>query len=299
VSKVLSTVLLTLVSVQSLFGQGGMRSDVEQSVDRRLTACGTFKPECLNRFLDYPPNPTLADSPFILSIAEALKLAKHPFPPNPKFWAKDVDFSCASPWNSGSGRLRAGTAISARHVVFSKHFPLWKGNRLVFVGTDGTPCACYVDRTKAMPDCDIMIASLETELPPTVTPAKILPRDFTNYVGKVEGLPVVTLTQFEKAYVGDLMIPLTNSVYDLISFHEPETPLRRSFYERCRGGDSGSPTFLLVGNEPILLFCLTTGMGGYGLHRFSRQIQKMMDELCPGYKLETFDFRTKAQGTQH
>lgn len=57
-------------------------------------------------------------------------------------------------------------------------------------------------------------------------------------------------------------------------------------------GDSGNPAFLLIGNERVLLYCLTSGGCGCGplLHIRRKEIQKTMDELCPGYTLECFDF---------
>ena len=59
------------------------------------------------------------------------------------------------------------------------------------------------------------------------------------------------------------------------------------------GGDSGDPAFLLIGDEPILLYCLHYGGVGSGppLHHHRKEIQKAMDDLCPGYKLEMFNFR--------
>ena len=56
--------------------------------------------------------------------------------------------------------------------------------------------------------------------------------------------------------------------------------------------DSGNPAFLLVGNEPILLYCLYSGGVGHGpaIHLYAKEVQKAMDELCPSYKLESFDF---------
>ncbi len=57
-------------------------------------------------------------------------------------------------------------------------------------------------------------------------------------------------------------------------------------------GDSGKPAFLLIGNQPILVYCLFTGGAGHGpsIHGSRREVQKAMDELCSGYKLEEFDF---------
>ena len=55
---------------------------------------------------------------------------------NRRFWLKGVDFSYVSPWNDSCGNQRAGPLIGKRHVIFAKHFPLWKGMRILFVGAD-------------------------------------------------------------------------------------------------------------------------------------------------------------------
>lgn len=281
---IISSVILSMIILAASMAVSSppFRSMVEASVDGRLAASGTFEPAALSRFVDYPPSGAVANS--------AMMYLNSPFKPNPKFWAKDVDFSCASPWNSAGGSVRAGTAISPRHIVFAKHFPLWKDVRVVFVGNDGSPCACYVDKVKALRKGDIMIASLDAELPPTVTPAKILPANYTNFIGQVEGLPAVAMTQEEKATVWDLTPLSTNSVYDLFNFLRTENPPRSQYRVKIRSGDSGSPVFLIAGREPILLYCLTTSQGGYAMHLFRNEIQTVMDELCPGYKLEEFDF---------
>ena len=64
------------------------------------------------------------------------------------------------------------------------------------------------------------------------------------------------------------------------------------FRDRLIGGDSGNPAFLLINDQPILIYCLTGGWSGSGdgLHFYQDKIQSLMDELCPGYKLEIFDF---------
>lgn len=241
-----------------------------ESVDNRLSGGEVVE---LSRFLNYP--------------AEA---SRGKFTPNPVFWGKGIDFSCASPWNSGAGAQRAGTLVSKRHFLCAKHFPLWKGVRMLFVDGDGEVCPCYVEATKVVPKSDIMVGLLNAEVTPNIHPAKILPPNYTNYLDRLEGLPVVTLNQQERAFVSDLVEPSTNYVRDLMCYHRPDDPKRMKCREKIRSGDSGSPVFLIMGNEPILLYCLTTSMGGYGLHFYRSEIQKAMDELCPGYKLETFDF---------
>ena len=218
--------------------------------------------------------------------------ARDHFRPNPKFWLKGVDFSCVSPWNSQAGRLRAGTAISKRHVIFAKHFPISRGTRIVFVDGEGNVCPCYIEKTKAIDHSDFMVGSLNAELTPNIRPAKILPPDYEKYIGDGKGLPTVTFDQYERALLAELRPISTNDLIQSMGSTESSTMNWCPFSRRMIVGDSGSPAFLLIGNEPI--FAYTLYFGGYGtgpaIHRFRREVQAAMDELCPGYKLETFDF---------
>ena len=228
----------------------------------------------LGRFLDYTRN------------------APHDrFVANPRFWLKGVDFSCVSPWNSACGGQRAGTAISKRHIVFAKHFPLWKDVRLVFADDAGGVCPCSIKATKEVPHTDIMVGLLNAELTPNIKPAKILPSDAARYLGDGRGLPVVTFDRWENVHIAALGAVPTNSTDCLMrSFRPPEELV--GFSARATGGDSGNPAFLIIDNEPVLLYCLYQGNfgAGHSLRFYQREIQKAMDELCPGYKLEEFDF---------
>ena len=249
-----------------------------ENIERRIADADPAV--CLSRFDDYPPSKGKLGFPRCLF--------ENPFPVNEKFWLKDVDFSCASPWNDSTGNLRAGTLISKRHIVFAKHFPLWKGVRILFVGADGGVCPCNVDAVREVPRTDIMIGLLNAEVTPNIRPAKILPPDFPKDIGDSKGLPIVTLTQHERAFLSECRGIATNSISNVVTTNTSWKALGGKIVV----GDSGNPAFLLVGNEPILLYCLRSGGVGHGpaLHRYRREIQAAMDALCPGYKLESFDF---------
>ena len=220
------------------------------------------------------------------------------FKPNPKFWAKEIDFSCASPWNSQGGRVRAGTLVSKRHIVFATHFPIDKGTRIVFVGQDGEVCPCWIEAVEHLEQSDISVGLLNADVTPNVHPAKIMPDNFEQYIGSGEGLPIVTLDQFERAIVNDSAkiakeLPDKEPIFTLAGKGKmPTDPQRLKFQRKMVVGDSGSPAFMIVGKEPILLFCLKFGGcgGGPAIHRRREDIQKAMNNLCPGYKLEEFDF---------
>ena len=249
-----------------------------ESIERRIADADPAV--SLSRFADYPPSRGRLGFPRCLW--------ERPFPANEKFWLKGVDFSCASPWSDEAGTLRAGTLISRRHIVFAKHFPLWKGCRVLFVDGEGEVCPCRVEATRALEKCDIAIASLDYEVTPNIRPAKILPDDFSRHIGDGKGLPIVTFNQREQAFLSECRGITTNSIANAASTNANWKALGGKLVV----GDSGNPAFLLIGNEPILLYCLHTGGVGHGpaLHRYRHEIQKAMDELCPGYKLESFGF---------
>lgn len=229
---------------------------------------------CLSRFVDYPP-------------------AKgNPFRPNPKFWLKDVDFSCVSPWNDSCGVLRAGTLISRRHIVCAAHFPLWEGVRIIFTDNELGSCPCRIAKTKKIEGTDIQVAALDAEVTPNIHPAKLLPDDYEKHIGDGNGLPVVTFNQREEAFLTELNAISTNLTFRRLGSHKSADAARASLRKPIVIGDSGNPAFLLIGSRPILLYCLKQGGygSGFALFRYRREIQAAMDELCPGYRLETFDF---------
>lgn len=248
------------------------------SLARRID--GADPAVCLSRFTDYPPSKGKLGFPRCLW--------EKPFPANEKFWLKDVDFSCASPWSDECGAVRAGTLISKRHIIFAKHFPLWKGCRVLFVDQVGEVCPCRVEATKGVDRSDIAIGLLDYEVTPSIHPAKILPEDFADHIGNGKGLPIVTFNQSEKAFLSECRFITSNTLSNAASTNAAWKALGGKIVV----GDSGNPAFLLIGNEPILLYCLLSGGVGHGppIHRFRREIQQAMDELCPGYKLECFDF---------
>ena len=235
---------------------------------------------CLSRFAAYPPSRGKLGFPRCLW--------EKPFPANEKFWLKGVNFSCASPWSNESGTVRAGTLISKRHIIFAKHFPLWKGCRVLFVDQQGEVCPCRVAATKALGECDIAVGLLDYEVTPSIHPAKILPDDYAKWIGDGKGMPIVTFNQREQALLSECCGITSNSVSNVASTNLSWKALGGKIVT----GDSGNPAFLLIGNEPILLYCLYSGGVGHGpaIHRYRNQIQEAMDELCPGYKLEAFDF---------
>ena len=158
----------------------------------------------------------------------------------------------------------------------------------MFVDSEGEVCPCHVAAIKALEKCDIMIGLLDYEVTPNIHPAKILPEDYAKHIGDGKGLPIVTFNQHEQMFLSQMTDINTNFLMNAAATNANWKTLGGKIVS----GDSGNPAFLLIGNEPILLYCLLSGGAGYGPSVFHRrkEVQKAMDELCPGYKLEAFDF---------
>lgn len=99
---------------------------------------------------------------------------------------------------------------------------------------------------------DLTIYTLDSPLPGTITPCKILPANYATYLSDVERHrpPVIVMDQQEKARVFDLFA-LANGVGGTKPTLAPD---REAFYELGLGQeDSGNPVFLIVNDALVLL----------------------------------------------
>ena len=227
------------------------------------------------------------------------------FEPNINFWAKDIDTSCASMWNveppmhGTNGWCRAGTAITPRHVIFAYHYTPWVGTVLYFMGTNNVVYTNVLAATGTINqyynETDISVGLLEHPLPSSVVPAKILPEDYSRFIGSGKGLPSTRFDQEEKLIVSELQ-PLPHKVnqHGSVSCVCSENVDRKAFYEPVMGGDSGNPRFIVLNNQVVLLCTMwsygsnSTGVGSYVLN-FRSRIQTLMDSLQEGYEIQEVD----------
>ena len=216
---------------------------------------------------------------------------------NTNCWAYSIDTSCASMWNSYSQNLRAGTAVSRRHVLVATHYPLWADVELVFCGNDGSICTNKIVASKAVGDTDITVVLLQNELPSNVTPAMILPSNYEFYLNTARYLPCILINQHESILVQEVNSLTTyrngNTTTPQVSGLSPCCGMRSNWYEPTIDHDSGSPRFLVVGNRVVLLNLTWYGPNSPGYGSFvtscKDSIQSVMDELCLGYALEELD----------
>lgn len=205
---------------------------------------------------------------------------------NPKGWARTINMTCASPWNSGGGPRQAGTLITQQHLVCAAHYGLWSGT-VRFVAKTGQTFDLAIAGREAIPNSDILVAKLEAPLPSLIKPAMMLPPNAFDFLGTGANIPVLILDQEEKALISNIF-NLNSS--GILSTMKPSEP-RLSFYEDKISGDSGNPIFLVYGDDVIILSHLRYGGAGAGpsyIHYY-QQIQNMVMAMGGSNTIPIFD----------
>ena len=194
-------------------------------------------------------------------------------------WANGLDLTGISPWNSGNSNLWAGTLITPCHIVMANHAYVVTGATIRFITDDGTVVTRTVMNSAQVGATDIRIGVLDSNVPDTITPVKVLPVDFKDWISLV-GLPVLYFDQEEKALVGEI----ASISEEICVIRDPLVATRHAFYETVISGDSGNPVFLVNGCELVLLFCFTSPTSGPVLHdEYRAAVEQVIDDLgvCP------------------
>ena len=223
---------------------------------------------------------------------------------NPDSWALGIDFSCTSVWNDSTNYQYGdpATLLSPQHVLLAKHACSPIGRNYTFQDVNGFRCVRTLVATRGIDRTDITIGLLDSELPSTFSPVKLLPVGYERYIGSGTFLPVLHMDQERKSLVQELpKMPSFPRRYYEIFCNRGHTPRRLDFYEGLVGGDSGNPCFLLLGNERILLYAVQGhqpgnyyASAGYHTMLFGSEIQEVMNILssargCPLFVLQSVD----------
>ncbi|XP_033753723.1 uncharacterized protein LOC117337050 [Pecten maximus] len=220
---------------------------------------------------------------------------------NPDCWAYDLDLTPISPWNSYGKTRKAGTLLSPRHAVWARHYSIRVNSTLRFVDRHNNVVDRTVIKTRALytntsahqsflHGHDMVVGLLDSDVPASISFAKVLPRNFTVLRPHMEmvRLPVFSTDFEEKALVADFSYMSGN----MASLTEPiTTSTRHKYYERKIVGDSGNPSFFIIDNQLLFLFVFTYGGAGSGTsiqYNFD-EINSIMAHLGGGYQLTEID----------
>lgn len=221
-----------------------------------------------------------------------------PYTPHPDFWLPDIDLSCAPTGQSAGDAfftqprgclLTPSVFVTAAHV-FQAHGPL-----IWFVGNNGQAYSRTVVNSDDSLGWDIDLILLDTPLPVAVRPAKLLPSDVASYIGPndfSQRLDTVVLDSESKAIsfswvnLSNAYVTANSSIGYLSATHHPSLI---GLTESVVVGDSGSPMFLIIDDEPVLVTCWHTAGYGPAYHSRLSAIQAIITAWRPGETISTID----------
>ncbi len=211
-------------------------------------------------------------------------------------WAADLDLTGVSPFNDpepyghGFGMAQAVTVISPWHVIGSSHSFPQVGEYLVLVDKNNKvinpkPVIVASKHFKASATVypDISIALLDSPLPDSITPVKVLPDNWKAYFNNLRGIPLLGFDIHERAIVTEIgAFDYEHEPGIFRNFMQaPSDQQRREFYKEVEANDSANPVFLVLDNQLVLINLMSSGGPGAGtsLVRQKQQINKVMKEL--------------------
>ena len=196
------------------------------------------------------------------------------------FGGKDIDFTAVSVWNNqgygGAGtedfRMRAATAITKRHVIMAKHFPVSASKIIYFVDPDGNWISRTVSAIADHGSADITVGTLNEDLPDDITPVKVVSSNINEYfkrnistdVVDVSYRPIVAGFDHQKKALLMQITSMdnTSSLFTFLANPAVLVDPYDNLAETLESGDSGNPCFLIVDGEAVLIGTFyTTGTG--------------------------------------
>ena len=184
-------------------------------------------------------------------------------------WAYDLDLTCISPWNSAGVQCMGGTLISPCHIAFANHYQISNGSKIRYVTLNNTIVEHTVIDQIVVANTDIQIGLLDSDVPSSISFAKILPSNWSSYLPNLyrntqynssNGLPIMSLDYDKKASINELYYIADNSTA-WIRFSSSGSSFH-PFREGIIGGDSGSPSFLVINNQLVLILTWSSAAAG-------------------------------------
>lgn len=279
----LAFLLLTLASCQQPAGPGiGLApgrvlkvDDLRPDADRRLASLLAGTDSDHRVFKRYNPN-----GPAQWSSA----------------WTRRFDMTGIA-WN----RKRAGTAITPRHIVYAAHYQHKIGTKLVFHDRTGKPHTRKVvagSGRLVLPSgwrTDIAVGLLDKPLPPSIKTYRLLPPR-SDYDQILPGCPVLVTEQKRT-----LRIHQVRNLYNKNIAFLRNDRVSELHYKGLVVGDSGHPSFLIVGGEPVLLETHTGGGSGsgpfYSDPEVFKELRKAVAKLDSNYSVQTVPLDPAPIGT--
>lgn len=200
---------------------------------------------------------------------------------NDACWARDVDLTCASPYNNYyfGGNLRAGTLFTPSWAALAAHFSYPKGTQVRFVEHDPQPDGTFKFHDRLVIDGspvggDTYIVLFDSPLPATIRPAMIPTFNTLKQLSRSD--PLILIDQEEKALVADLF--QMGPTFTIT----PISGKRVAFSEKRVNHDSGSPLFAVREDAKVgLIGCLHSASIGPNWSMFISKVTAQMSKMAP------------------
>lgn len=210
---------------------------------------------------------------------------------NGNCWAASLHsrLTCCSPWNSEGAHRQAQTLVTPRHIIAANHggYYLNTSATVRFVAENNTVHTRTVSNHMQVAGSDLHVHVLDSDLPATVRPCKVLPANFADYLPTGGDIAALFLDQEEKALVGEVYKWGATKT----TVQAPSDATRAAYYELPVVGDSGNPAFVVIGGELVMLLAWMTPWTGYAPHGFITQINAAFATMGDdgGYTLDEID----------
>lgn len=208
---------------------------------------------------------------------------------NPDSWVAGINLTAVTQ------NVPRGTAITPRHVVYTKHYGFHGqvGHTLNFLTMDNRVISRKIIEVKYLSTTfnpDIAVARLESDLPGSITPMKVLHPNATNYAATFS--PLLRIDQESKALIVQATPSGPQGITTDANFNPPGAAYSL-YYEDMISGDSSSPSILLMntnnGVMPILFGVVTYSGPGQGprIGAHFDQIQTVIESFGDAHKIVT------------
>jgi hypothetical protein len=223
---------------------------------------------------------------------------------NPASWVRVFNWTGVAAGINGLGGVGGGTLISRRHVLFANHVPY--PNRpfdIFFANKDSRTFTYKVVNIQQVGDTDIAIGTLDRDVDASLNVYRVLPDNWAQYIAnKTQNFNVMGVTGTSYAFVLPVLYSGQDkkvSTADVTNINMvgragvsiPAFEVARAFGDGLRGGDSGNPIFVVLGDELVLLGAWhTSADGDDSVGRFPWLLsQKPAIEKIMGMKLQVAD----------
>lgn len=229
---------------------------------------------------------------------------------NPSSYLSDLDLSGISVGNSitFTPTFSVLYAITPRHVVMPEHYFGNAPFQIRFLPKVGD----VVERTVVRNNLqitptdymypDFRIGLLDSDLPASIHPLKIVPSDWATYFSihpttskRADKIPFILVDQDGNGLIADTFGSFNepngsvNGHYVLAS--APSDPVRRLYYETLIAGDSGGPWMIPYNGEPYLIsHSSSSSPMGSSVAAAKAPINAVLTALGGGYQLTEGSF---------